>query len=172
MKLNLEKGNGLDAANDQPAKTLTKLTFDSKATRIGSFPTSHNTVVAEVLRRLLSSENLTSIDAVFDCSTTRLSAVIHHLAGKYSWAIDHFDKDVGTNDGRVTSIRAYFLPRHAIQRAFETGATEFCKSVKVARAATRKNAANAKVEAHKNNAARRPTRLDPRQGSLFGGQYE
>ena len=77
--------------------------------------------------------------------------------------------DVGTNDGRVAVIRAYFLTRATIRRAFDAGALEFCRSVKEARAKTRKHASKAKVEAVKRNAARAAAKFDPNQGSLFSG---
>ena len=138
--------------------------------QIGTFPTRHNTVTAEVLGRLLDGESLTGMDAVFGCSTTRLAAVIHYLAGEYAWAVDHVDMEVGTNDGRVTLIRAYFLPRAVIRKAFDAGALAFCRSVKAARAATRKDAAKAKEEAHRRNVARSAASRDVFQGSLFGGE--
>ena len=107
------KGNGLTAGNSQPAIEHTTHTPNSTATAesIGAFPSRHNTVTAEVLCRLISGENLTGMDAVFGCSTTRLSAVIFYLSEEYGWTIDHVDIDVGTNDGRVVPIRAYFLTR-------------------------------------------------------------
>jgi hypothetical protein len=139
---------------------------------IGSLPVRHSTVTASVLCRLLEGENLTGMDAVFGCSTTRLAAVIYYLAQEYGWYANHVDIDVGTNDGRVATIRTYHLPRAVIRKAFDAGALEFCRSVKAARAATRKNAAKAKEEAHKRNAARRASRRDLFQGSLFGVGYE
>lgn len=165
------KGNGLDAANDQPAKTHTKDTLDFIATKrlIGTFPTRHNTVTADVLSSLLNGENLTGMDAVFKASTTRLSAVIFYLNEAYGWAIDHVDRDVGTNDGRVAVIRAYYLPRATIRRAFDAGALEFCRSVKEARAKTRTHAPKATAEAAKRNAARAAAKFNPHQGSLFSG---
>lgn len=78
--------------------------------------------------------------------------------------------EVGTNDGRVTLIRAYFFPRAVIRKAFDVGALAFCRSVKAARAASRKDAAKAKEQAHKRNAARSASRIDLFQGSLFGGE--
>ncbi len=138
--------------------------------QIGTFPTRLNTVTAEVLGRLLEGESLTGMDAVFGCSTTRLAAVIHYLTGEYAWAVDHVDMEVGTNDGRMTVIRAYFLPRAVIRKAFDAGALAFCRSVKAARAATRKDAAKAKEEAHRRNVARSAASRDVFQGSLFGGE--
>jgi hypothetical protein len=165
------KGNGLTAGNSQPAIANNIHTPDSKtvAASIGAFPSRHNTVTAEVLCRLISGENLTGMDAVFGCSTTRLSAVIFYLTEKYGWAIDHADIDVGTNDGRVVLIRAYFLPRATIRRAFDTGALEFCRSVREARAKRRTHATKAKAEADKRNAARAAAKFDPNQGALFSG---
>ncbi len=139
-------------------------------THIGTYPSRHNTVTAEVLCRLLNGENLTGMDAVFGCSTTRLAAVIYYLAQEYGWYADHVDVDIGTNDGRVAVIRAYFLQRAVIRKAFDAGALAFCRSVKAARAATRKDTAKAKEVANKRNAARRAASRDLFQGSLFGGE--
>ena len=138
------------------------------STRIGTLPTRHNTVTAEVLSRLLNGESLTGMDAVFDFSTTRLSAVIHYLAREYGWSIDHADIDVGTNDGRVALVRAYFLPRASIRRAFDTGALDFCRSVKAERAKTRKQAPKARAEADKRNAARAAAKFNPCQMTIEG----
>ena len=168
------KGNGLTAGKSQPAIEHSIHTPDSKATAasIGAFPSRHNTVTAEVLCRLISGENLTGMDAVFGCSTTRLSAVIFYLSEEYGWTIDHVDIDVGTNDGRVVLIRAYFLTRATIRRAFDAGALEFCRSVRDARAKRRKHAPEARSIADKRNAARAAAKFDPNQGSLFGAQHE
>ncbi len=136
---------------------------------IGAFPTRHNTVTAEILARLIGGENLTGLDAVYCASTTRLAAVVDYLGTSYGWTIDRVDMDVGCNDGRVAVVRAYYLNRATIRRAFDAGALEFCRSVKDARAKTRKHANKAKAEADRRNAARIAARLDPNQGSLFGG---
>ena len=138
--------------------------------RIGAFPTRHNTVTAEILARLIGGENLTGLDAVYSASTTRLAAVVDYLGTSYGWEIDRVDIDVGCNDGRVAVVKAYYLNRPNIRRAFDAGALEFCRSVKAARAATRKGAAKAKEEAHKRNAARSAVKRDLFQGSLFGSE--
>ena len=58
----------------------------------GGLPAKLNTVTAEVLARLLNYERLTSLDAVDEASTTRLSAVTFYLAEKYGWPIEAMDK--------------------------------------------------------------------------------
>ena len=170
-KVNSTKGNGLTAINSQPAKDQTKHSTDFKANSvfIGGFPTRRNTVTAEILSRLLQGENLTGMDAVYCASTTRLAAVVDYLEKAYGWTIDRVDIDVGCNDGRVAVVRAYYLNRATIRRAFDAGALEFCRSVQEARAKTRKHASKAKAEAAKRNAARAATNFDPNQGALFSG---
>jgi hypothetical protein len=137
--------------------------------RIGAFPTRHNTVTAEILARLLNGENLTGLDAVYSASTTRLAAVVDYLGTSYGWQIDRVDIDVGCNDGRVAVVKTYYLSRATIRKVFDARALEFCRSVKDARAKTRKHATKAKAEAAKRNAARIAARIDPNQVSLFGG---
>ena len=48
-----------------------------------SFPFEQDTVCAEVLCRLLCGERLTSLDAVGEASTTRLSAHVFYLEDGY-----------------------------------------------------------------------------------------
>ena len=166
-----KKGKRRNAGHAAPAKVQTDNASDFKTNivRIGSLPTRHNTVTAEVLCRLFNGENLTGMDAVYCASTTRLAASINYLSDKYSWTIDRVDIDVGTADGRVTVVKAYYLSRATIRRAFDSGALSFCQSVKEARAKTRKHASKAKAEAAKRNAARAATKFDPNQGALFFG---
>ncbi len=132
----------------------------------GAYPTRLNTVTAEVLCRLLQGERLTGMEAVFSAHTTRLAAVIHHLKKDYGWTFEHHDLNVGTKDGRIAFIRVYYLPRATIRRAFDAGALVFCRSVKPARAKTRRHALKAAEQAHRLNVIR-----DPNQTDLFGGAY-
>jgi len=135
-----------------------------------SFPVRYNTVTAEVMARLFQGETLTGMDAVLGMSTTRLAAFINSIGDKYISKIERVDINVGTKDGRVAEIRAYFLSRVFIRKAFDMGALEFCRSVASARAKQRNQALKAKAEAKRRNAARKSLRIDARQLSLLGGQ--
>jgi hypothetical protein len=126
-------------------------------------------VSAEVLARLISGESMTGMDAVFCASTTRLAAIIDYLETAYNWTIDRRDIDVGTKDGRIVVIRAYYLTRAVIRRAFDAGAIEFCRGVKSARAKLRDGASKTIALAKRRNAVRIASRVDPRQSHLFGG---
>lgn len=135
----------------------------------GTLPLRRNTVTAAVLASLLESNTMTGMDSVFKQSTTRLSAVIHALEHKYSWHIEHHDVATGTSDGRVATIRAYWLSQETIAQSFDEGARDWVESVKAARAERRKESKKCKAKAARLNAAcksRKPE--DPRQGNLWG----
>lgn len=157
--------------NSQPAIANTEDTTDFIAGNclIGEFPKRHNTVIAEVLAHLLDCQNLTGMDAVFNASTTRLSAHIFELRTKYNWPIEDADIATGTSDGRVAHISTYFLSNATVRRANKDGALEFRRSVKEARAKARSQAAKASAAAKKRNVARLVVKFDPNQQVLFSG---
>ena len=134
----------------------------------GTLPKHINTVTASVMVALLESHTMTGMESVFKEHTTRLGAVIHYLEGEYGWHIDRRDMATGTNDGRIATIAAYWLPQETIARAFEAGAREWIKRVKVARAERRKLADKCKSDAARINLHRRFKTPDPRQGGLWG----
>ena len=121
----------------------------------GRLPSKLNTVVAEVLCRLLNQERLTSLDAVSGASTTRLSAVTFYLAEKYGW--------------RIAWVAQYRLDSEVITAAMAKGAGPWCLKVRAARLARRANAARAKLLADRANAARLTRRQHPGQAGLFDG---
>lgn len=135
----------------------------------GGLPTKLNTVTAEVLARLLNHERLTSLDAVGEASTTRLSAVVFYLASEYGWHIEATDKAVGCRDGRVAWVAEYSLPAETIARAMAAGTGEWCARVRAARRARRAKAAQARCAAERANAARLKRREHPGQRGLFEG---
>lgn len=118
----------------------------------GALPGQKNTVRAEVLSRLLAGERLTGLDAVFSASTTRLSAVIHALAG-YGWDVSRTSLAVGCKDGRTVSVTQYHLRQSIISAAQRNGAAAWCADVRAARAERRSNAADAQRRAELCNAA-------------------
>jgi hypothetical protein len=132
----------------------------------GDFPVKQNTVTADVLARLLTGERLTSLDTVYEASTTRLGAVVFYLEKDYGWPIQSIDKAAGCKDGRVAWVSEYFLPAEIISFAMTTGAGEWCTKVRAARRARRAHAAQAQRDASRANAARK-YRIHPAQWGLF-----
>ena len=135
----------------------------------GRLPSKLNTVVAEVLCRLLNQERLTSLDAVSGASTTRLSAVTFYLAEKYGWPIVATDRAAGCRDGRIAWVAQYRLDSEVITAAMAKGAGPWCLKVRAARLARRANAARAKLLADRANAARLARRQHRGQAGLFDG---
>lgn len=111
--------------------------LDAVTPGVGRFPERHNTVLAEVLARLISGESMTSMSAVFDSCTTRLAAKIHDLRTSYRWVIESVEQVVQTNDGRTAEICAYRLPAPIAMAAMAWGGPEYCASVKDSRLALR-----------------------------------
>lgn len=133
------------------------------------FPAKLDTVCAEVLRRLLSGERLTSLDAVGEASTTRLAAYVFYLEDGYGWRIERTEKAAGCTDGRVTYVAEYFLPPTVIAHAAARGAAQWCAKVRAARLKLRANAAKAKRQADLMNLAAAKRSHDAEQGTLFEG---
>lgn len=157
-------------------KTPDTTKAESSATRQGAqiigpggLPAKLNTVTAEVLARLLNYERLTSLDAVDEASTTRLSAVTFYLAKKYGWPIEAVDKAAGCRDGRVAWVAEYFIAPEVVARAMAAGAGDWCGKVRTARRARRAHAAQARRDAERANAARKTRRHQPGQQGLFEG---
>ena len=134
----------------------------------GDFPVKQNTVTADVLARLLTGERLTSLDTVYEASTTRLGAVVFYLVNKYGWQIESIDKAAGCKDGRVAWVSEYFLSSETRTHTLAAGAGQWCAAVRAARTKRRAHAAQARREASRANAARSAYRQQPGQWGLFG----
>ena len=122
-----------------------------------------------MLARLLAGERLTSLDTVYEASTTRLGAVVFYLANDYGWRIQSIDKAAGCKDGRVAWVSEYFLPAEIIICAMAAGAGEWCAAVRTARNKRRAHAAQARRDASLANAASTARSQHLGQWGLFEG---
>jgi len=107
---------------------------------LGTFPKRRDTVIAEVLARLLEGEKLTGMDGVFDCNTTRFADQVHELRRRHGWRIESPDVQVRTNDGRSVPVAEYWLPPEVREAAAAACGVEFCSEVRAARAELRASA--------------------------------
>ncbi len=133
---------------------------------LARFPTRCNTVIAEVLARLLRHERMTGLDAVAEASTTRLAAVVHVLREEYGWEIQSNDKAAGCKDGRVAWVAEYTIAP-AVIAALSDVATRWCATVWKERSAMRARAAEARRKAERLNFSMKQKRPPPEQGALF-----
>jgi hypothetical protein len=99
----------------------------------GKFPSKLNTVTAAVLRDFCLRKQLTSLNSVYESSTTRLAATVYSLEQNHGWTIQRTDISVATDDGREAIVTSYFLSPADIRVAFDNGAREFCEQVAIAR---------------------------------------
>jgi hypothetical protein len=105
----------------------------SDAIFTGRFPSKLNTVTASVLRDLCLRKQTTSLDQVYESSTTRLAATVYSLELNHGWTIQRVDISAPTSDGRVATVTSYFLSPADVRAAFDNGAREFCEQVALAR---------------------------------------
>lgn len=84
---------------------------------VGKLPARMETVRAEVLAQMLTGQRLTSLDGVFDASTTRLAAHVHALQRDYGWHIDRADRAVRCVDGRTATVSEYWIKPESITAA-------------------------------------------------------
>lgn len=144
------KQNAPGAGNTQGAHETT----NKQADFIGQLPQKKDTVTAEVLRRLFEGERLTSLAGVFEASTTRLGAVVHHLRERWGWVCETRDKAAGCRDGRLAWVAEYRLSEQQRNQAQRPDVLQWCSEVRAARAKRRTQAAKAAHRAAKLNDAR------------------
>ncbi|UJF24771.1 helix-turn-helix domain-containing protein [Suttonella sp. R2A3] len=83
---------------------------DSRPTASGYIlPKKLQSVIAELLARLLEGQTLSQHDATKILSTTRLSAYIYELRHTYGWDIETLDETAPCADGRTASYGRYRL---------------------------------------------------------------
>ena len=148
-------------------KVMTSAASKGQSITTPTLPKRMNTVVAEVLSRLLGYQRLTGIEAVDKASTTRLAASIHYLQERYGWLISREDKVVGCSDGRVATISEYWISPDDVADAMAAGAGDWCAKVRTARLAYRTKAAQARSQADRANAAMLARRANVGQRGLF-----
>jgi hypothetical protein len=107
---------------------------------VGRFPERHSTIKADVLAQLLEGVRLTGMDAVWQINTTRLASQVHVLRSADGWPIESRGRTIDTSDGRSEEISVYSLPADVREAAMASGGTDYCASVKEARAARREAA--------------------------------
>lgn len=147
-----------------PAATEITTSAPNSAQSIGHLPQRQDTVTAEVLRRLIEGERLTSLAGVYEASTTRLGAVVFSLRESHGWICDTRDRAAGCKDGRVAWVTEYRLcEAQRITAAQCPEVLKWCRQVREARAKRRTEAAQAAHRAAVLNAAR------AMQHELFGG---
>jgi hypothetical protein len=106
----------------------------------GRFPTMSSSLRAETLVVLLSSDDMTGVESLFEHRKITVNTVIRALVRKYGWPIERRDFPTNTADGRAAWASVFCLPQEVIDAALEAGGRDWIAGVKAARAGRAKRA--------------------------------
>ncbi len=84
---------------------------------------------------LLASDDMTSVESLFEHRKISLATVMRALTRKYGWPIERRDFPTNTADGRAAWASVYSLPQELIDAALEAGGRDWIAGVRAARAA-------------------------------------
>jgi hypothetical protein len=89
---------------------------------------------------LLSSDDMTGVESLFEHRKITVNTVIRALVRKYGWPIERRDFPTNTADGRAAWASVFCLPQEVIDAALESGGRDWIAGVKAARAGRAKRA--------------------------------
>ena len=89
---------------------------------------------AETLALLLSSNDMTGVESLFEHRKIALNTVIRALTRKYGWPIERRDFPTNTADGRAAWASVYSMPQEVVDAALEAGGRDWVDGVRAARA--------------------------------------
>ena len=114
---------------------------ESSAGKPGRFPTMASTMRAETLLVLLTSDDMTGVESLFEHRKVSLNTVVRALMRKYGWPIERRDFPTNTADGRAAWASVYCLSQQVIDAALAAGGHDWIAGVKAARCGRAKRAA-------------------------------
>lgn len=106
----------------------------------GRFPTGPATMRAQVLAVLLSPDDQTGVESIFEGRKVTLNTVMRALGRKYGWPVERHDFPTNTADGRAAWASVYSLPQEVIDAALAHGGDDWLAGVHAARNARRQRA--------------------------------
>lgn len=106
-----------------------------KSRQPGRFPTMGTSLRAETLVVLLSDQDMTGVESLFEHRKIALNTVIRALIRKYGWPVERHDFPTNTADGRGAWASVYSLPAEVVTAALADGGREWVAGVRAARAA-------------------------------------
>jgi hypothetical protein len=101
----------------------------------GRFPAGPSTMRAQVLAVLLSDQDMTGMESIFDGRKVTLNTVIRALMRKYGWPIERRDFPTNTADGRAAWASVFCLPQDVVDAALRAGGEDWLEGVAAARGA-------------------------------------
>lgn len=100
----------------------------------GRFPTIGTSLRAQTLLVLLSNDDMTGVESLFEHRKIALNTVIRALIRKYGWPIERHDFPTNTADGRGAWAAVYSLPVDVVDAAMADGGHDWVAGMRAARA--------------------------------------
>lgn len=104
-------------------------------TTIGKFPTGPSSMRAQVLAVLLTADDMTGVESIFENRKVTLNTVVRALTRKYGWPVERRDFPTNTGDGRAAWASVFCLPQEVIDAALAAGGRDWLDGVAAAKGA-------------------------------------
>lgn len=101
----------------------------------GRFPAGPSSMRAQVLAVMLSGDDMTGMESIFDGRKVTLNTVMRALTRKYGWPIERRDFPTNTADGRAAWASVFCLPEEVVAAALRAGGADWLEGVQAARGA-------------------------------------
>ena len=107
----------------------------NKSLKPGRFPTVGTSLRAETLLVLLSNDDMTGVESLFEHRKIALNTVIRALIRKYGWPVERSDFPTNTADGRGAWASVYSLAPEVVEAALADGGRDWVAAMRAVRAA-------------------------------------
>ena len=107
----------------------------SREAQPGKFPAGPSSLRAQVLAVMLSGEDMTGMESIFEHRKVTLNTVVRALMRKYDWPIERRDFPTNTPDGRAAWASVWCLPQEVIDAALDDHGRDWLDGVRAARSA-------------------------------------
>jgi hypothetical protein len=109
----------------------------AKLPQPGRFPSVGTSLRARTLVVLLSDEDMTGVESLFEHRKITLNTVVRALTRKYGWAVERRDFPTNLADGRAAWASVYSLAPEVVAAALDNGGREWLEAMQAAQAGRR-----------------------------------
>lgn len=109
----------------------------NKPAQPGRYPTIGTSLRARTLVVLLSDDDMTGVESLFEHRKITLNTVVRALTRKYGWPIERRDFPTNLADGRAAWASVYSLAPEVVAAALDGGGRAWLEAMQAARTARR-----------------------------------
>ena len=109
----------------------------AKVVQPGRFPAVGTSLRARTLVVLLSDDDMTGVESLFEHRKITLNTVVRALTRKYGWPIERRDFPTNLADGRAAWASVYSLAPEVVAAALAAGGREWLEAMQAMQAGRR-----------------------------------